>query len=54
MVLDANGEDDDLDELDRALAAEMEESHPIYSSTVNDTPLDEAQSELEEKPDGPD
>jgi hypothetical protein len=48
MAFDANGEDDDLDELDRALAAEMEECRPIYSILSRDLPLDDDEPELEE------
>jgi len=53
MVLDANGEDEDLDELDRALAAGMEESRPIYAILSGDASLEDHEPELEETLEGP-
>jgi hypothetical protein len=53
MVLDANGEDEDLDELDRALAAGMEECRPIYAILTGDVSLEEDEPELEETLEGP-
>lgn len=53
MVLDANGEDEDLDDLDRALAAGMEESRPIYAILSGDALLEDDEVEREETLEGP-